>query len=225
MHPPRRLALPRRRHGTSGQDRCSAHGQALSENRTRHNGIVTKQAGAGAAGWRSPTRPRLPSSPTPPPPPGWTRPDASSPWRGSWERRGLNAIYYTVTAVVVRALAADRDAEQPEERTEGLYSADQVTTVIITIAISLAIRVAYSGGKNQRHQHGTTATRCSRDTNDNARTRERGRPAGRRTPPRPTEPQHPREGERQGMTAQSTTKTTMATLRMEIRSIRCRERR
>ena len=59
-----------------------------SLNRTRHNGIVTKQAGAGAAGWRSPTRPRSPSSPTPTPPPGWTRPDASSPWRGSWERRG-----------------------------------------------------------------------------------------------------------------------------------------
>ncbi len=61
-----------------------------SLNRIRHNGIVTKQAGAGAAGWRWPTRPRSPSSPTPPPPPppGWTRPAASSPWRGSWERRG-----------------------------------------------------------------------------------------------------------------------------------------
>ena len=58
-----------------------------SLNRTRHNRIVTKQAGAGAAGWRWPTRPRSPLSPTPPPP-GWTRPAASSPWRGAWERRG-----------------------------------------------------------------------------------------------------------------------------------------
>ena len=54
----------------------------------RRAGDVTKQASAGAAGWRSPTRPRSPSSPTPTPPPGWTRPDASLPWRGSWERRG-----------------------------------------------------------------------------------------------------------------------------------------